>query len=592
MKKLSKSFLFRLRFLILFILQLGLQVHAQKYDGLYGGSLSGDLRGTYVFAVNSANKTATQANLEGTVSFSDGTVNKIQGRVDKYGKIDALFSVTTNEVTHSLTTGMFRGEIKGGQCSGDYRLYVQTDAKIVTSVGSWTEAKVLEKEILSYSILLGKDLLITDPKPIALRIHIRLNEQYRDKFSIQSITVGPAIPEPGRYAADVHPFDDFYVYTDNDGLFVNPPSGAKEADYDFQYANYGTKQEILLPKSFTSKIHVKLKSETDVYGDREEVLMIPFQITSLCNILVQKCGFGECPALNNKKIGKLEKGSAVSGDKLLIPMDAEVCIKFLDGTLSYFINRSQTPWLLTMRGGHFSSEQSWKYADNSITIDGVAMKGLEAGGEKLTDKALETGLRMLVIKGSSVSIPGVILQIGQFVGSDIRVGEPVVIRLRSKLDIMFYANGTYRVRNLEGSPEIVTKKGTPLKIPVGKEVMVDLKGLISAPVQIPTGPAEPPAKKILENVNWQGLWQTQWGQMVIQQNDNNITGTYVHDNGKIKGTITGTLLKGTWSEAPTYLPPKDAGEFEFTLSADSKSFTGRWRYGNKGEWQTGWDGHK
>ena len=574
-----------------FILQAGSPVHAQKYDGLYGGSLSGDLNGTYVFTVNSANKTAMQVNLEGTVRFSDGTVNKIQGRVDKNGRVDALFAVTTNEVTHYSTTGSFIGQIKDGLCSGNYRLYVQTDTKLLTSVGSWsTDNKVPEKEILSYSLLMGKDLLITDTKAIALRIHIRLNDQFRDQYSIKTITVGGRNPEPGRYAPDVHPVDNFYLYTDEDGLFVNPPPGAREANYDFQYANYGTKQELSLPKSFTAKIHVTLKSENGE-GDREEILMVPFQITSLCNILVLNCGFGQCPTLNNKKLKKSEIAPAVSGDKLLIPTDAEVIMKFLDGTQSYFVNKSQTPWLLTTRAGRFTSEQSWKYKDNTITIEGVAMKGLEAGGDKLSDKALEAGLKMLIIKGSSVSVPGVTLQLTQLIGSDIMAAEPLIIRLRSKLDIMFYANGTFRIRNLEGSPEVRRKQNVPLLIPVGKEVMVNQKGVVSEPVQIRLNPAEPLVKNKLEPVAWQGTWQTNWGQMIIAQNSNSITGTYEHDNGKIKGTITGNKITGTWSEAPTYLAPKDSGEFEFTLSSDGKSFTGRWRYGNKGDWQAGWDGH-
>ena len=318
MKKLMQLFLSRTVFIFLFILLTGFQVHAQKYDGLYGGSFNGDQNGTFVFTVDNAHKTGMEANMAGTFRFGDGTVCSIHGRVDKNGKIDAFFSGTPNEVNHSMTTGMFRGEIKNGQCSGEYKVYVQIGSKTLTSVGSWTtQDKPAEKEILSYSILLGKDLLITDPKPIALRIHIRLNDQFRDRYSIKTITVGGRNPEPGRYAPEVDPIDNFYLYTDEDGLFVNPPPGAKEADYDFQFASYGTRQDLLLPKSLTAKIHVTLKSKNGE-ADREEILMVPVQITSLCNVLVQNCGFGQCPTLNNKKIGKFEKGSAVSGDKLLI----------------------------------------------------------------------------------------------------------------------------------------------------------------------------------------------------------------------------------------------------------------------------------
>ncbi|MBL0337536.1 MAG: hypothetical protein IPP73_20130 [Chitinophagaceae bacterium] len=461
---------------------------------------------------------------------------------------------------------MFRGQITADKCTGDYKVYVATGNKMLTSVGSWsTQDKVAEKEILAYSIVLGKDLLISDPKPIALRIHFKLNEGYRDQFSIKMITVGPRNPEPGRYAPEVDISDNFYVYTDETGLFVKPQSSAKEANFDFQYASYGTRQYLSLPKNFTAKMHVTLKC-LNGEADREEVLLIPVQITALCNVLVQKCGYGECPTLNNKKLNKLEKGSAVSGDELVIP--------------------------LTMRAGRFTSEQSWKNSDNAISVEAFATKGLEAAGEKLSDKALQSGLQMLVIKGSSVSTPGVILQLTQFLGAGVAGGEPVAVRIRSKLDIMFYANGTYRIRNLEGSPEVRRKQSKPLPIPVGKEVMVSRNGIVSDPVTIGTTIIQPivPDKVIPLYLN--GEWQTKWGKMIVIQNGNKITATYEHDKGKITGTITGNTLTGTWSEAPTYLAPKDAGEFKFTFSADGRAFTGLWRYGNTGEWQTGWDGHK
>lgn len=95
-----------------------------------------------------------------------------------------------------------------------------------------------------------------------------------------------------------------------------------------------------------------------------------------------------------------------------------------------------------------------------------------------------------------------------------------------------------------------------------------------------------------KNKLWNGEWQSKWGKVVIVQNGNEVTGTYEHDNGKIKSTIVGNKLTGTWSEAPTYLPPNDAGEFEMILSLDNQSFTGRWRYGKNGNWESGWNGNR
>ncbi|MBL0306397.1 MAG: hypothetical protein IPQ25_10270 [Chitinophagaceae bacterium] len=119
--------------------------------------------------------------------------------------------------------------------------------------------------------------------------------------------------------------------------------------------------------------------------------------------------------------------------------------------------------------------------------------------------------------------------------------------------------------------------------------MINRSGQVSSPVafSIP----DEPLQKIPVN-SWAGVWQSQWGKMTMVQNGNKVSGTYEHDNGKITGTVTGNKFTGTWSEAPGYKPPNDAGDVEFILSADGKNFTGRWRYGKKGEWQTGWNGQK
>ena len=92
---------------------------------------------------------------------------------------------------------------------------------------------------------------------------------------------------------------------------------------------------------------------------------------------------------------------------------------------------------------------------------------------------------------------------------------------------------------------------------------------------------------------WTGTWDSpEWGEMSLVQNGNKVTGQYEWQGGKITGTVSGNMLKGTWSESPSYEPPNDAGDFEFTISADGKSFTGRWRYGSSGDWKGSWSGSK
>jgi uncharacterized protein YceK len=92
---------------------------------------------------------------------------------------------------------------------------------------------------------------------------------------------------------------------------------------------------------------------------------------------------------------------------------------------------------------------------------------------------------------------------------------------------------------------------------------------------------------------WTGSWDSDWGIMEFTQNGDQVTGTYTHDNGKIKGTVSGNTLTGTWSEAPTYDPPNDAGDFVITFADDEKSFTGNWRYGSgAGTWDGTWSATK
>ena len=93
--------------------------------------------------------------------------------------------------------------------------------------------------------------------------------------------------------------------------------------------------------------------------------------------------------------------------------------------------------------------------------------------------------------------------------------------------------------------------------------------------------------------SWGGIWQTTYGQMHLSQTGNQVTGTYENDDGQIVGTVSGNVLTGTWSEAPTYSPANnDAGDVELTISPDGNSFTGHWRYGSSGGWAGSWSGNR
>ena len=108
---------------------------------------------------------------------------------------------------------------------------------------------------------------------------------------------------------------------------------------------------------------------------------------------------------------------------------------------------------------------------------------------------------------------------------------------------------------------------------------------------------EPPPEPVSPSstANWSGQWDCGvWGVLTLTQSGNQVTGTYTYQGGILTATATGdngNTLVGTWSEDPTHMPPKDAGDIEFTMSADGNSFTGQWRYDSSGAWQP-WNGQR
>lgn len=84
-----------------------------------------------------------------------------------------------------------------------------------------------------------------------------------------------------------------------------------------------------------------------------------------------------------------------------------------------------------------------------------------------------------------------------------------------------------------------------------------------------------------------GAWDTTWagGTAVLElvQNGSAVSGTYSGTNeGKVKGTMAGTVLTGNW------IGTGDGGGFVLKFSADGRSFTGTWGTGasktDGGQW--------
>ena len=67
---------------------------------------------------------------------------------------------------------------------------------------------------------------------------------------------------------------------------------------------------------------------------------------------------------------------------------------------------------------------------------------------------------------------------------------------------------------------------------------------------------------------------------------------YDHDAGTVRGTLVGDRFIGWWCEAPSRRAPGDAGDVEMDVIVDSdgvRSIAGRWRYGDRGDWDDRWD---
>jgi hypothetical protein len=84
-----------------------------------------------------------------------------------------------------------------------------------------------------------------------------------------------------------------------------------------------------------------------------------------------------------------------------------------------------------------------------------------------------------------------------------------------------------------------------------------------------------------ENPNWSGSWSSDFGRMSLQQSGSRVTGSYDFKGGRLEGTVAGNVLRGRWTQT------NDSGSFEFEMSADGRSFSGRWGYGDsltRGKW--------
>ena len=94
--------------------------------------------------------------------------------------------------------------------------------------------------------------------------------------------------------------------------------------------------------------------------------------------------------------------------------------------------------------------------------------------------------------------------------------------------------------------------------------------------------ASPNASKDLS-----GIWKTNLVDLSLTQSGNTVTGSYEHEGGKLKGTITGNQLDYTWTETNG-----KKGKGYFIISDDGKSISGRYGYNDDNSSAGEWKGRK
>ena len=124
-------------------------------------------------------------------------------------------------------------------------------------------------------------------------------------------------------------------------------------------------------------------------------------------------------------------------------------------------------------------------------------------------------------------------------------------------------------------------------------ILVMTAGCTSSPAAMKTPvPATEAASPVTEAANspggpalpWTGTWNTSWSEaggeyydlITLRQTGSSVEGRYLVGDGTVTGTVNGTSLVGTWRE--TSGNETAEGVFEFLLSGDTKSFSGRWAY--------------
>lgn len=73
------------------------------------------------------------------------------------------------------------------------------------------------------------------------------------------------------------------------------------------------------------------------------------------------------------------------------------------------------------------------------------------------------------------------------------------------------------------------------------------------------------------NTDWSGTWRTNYNNLTLNISGNTVWGTYGDNDGKVEGIVNGNIITGWWKRSNG-----GSGRFEFRMSADGNSYTGKW----------------
>lgn len=94
--------------------------------------------------------------------------------------------------------------------------------------------------------------------------------------------------------------------------------------------------------------------------------------------------------------------------------------------------------------------------------------------------------------------------------------------------------------------------------------------------------APPPAVSAYDS--FKRSYNTDYGTMTLNFDGETVTGRYTHANGRIKGTLNGNILTGTWTQ------DNGSGAFRFEFGDDFETFQGKWNYKGERTMKSGWNG--